>query len=1027
MKFSLTYHLSIILAITGILTCHSQAPEFQRKTYTTENGLPHDLIYSIAQDTTGFLWLATWDGLSRFDGNEFRNYRHTPGDPGSLPFFIPAKVVADRQNNVWVLTRFFPVFVYNRAGDDFRHAFEGTYRDAKASDLALDNSGNIWISLDSVLLKHDPATSRTAVCRIISDDSFINTNQGYAQIAVDKTGILWLLFGGITDMAVCKGTVQGDTVIIRFAGSLSLRDHASISLRNDLLNAEIYYSTTGATLLACKYGLFTCDTAKRKFVPVNRIKPDLFQKGQSICLTDEHHGIFVLNTDDGSLINLPVRGSDYTECVYTDGTGTVWSGNINGTRENLGLNRYTRVPSWFSHYQTGMNEDSSVNIVFPVLKDRNGDLWIGTRYQYHLHRIRADGTDTRFILPPDKTGSKSPLVRCMAEDEGGIWFGTTDGRLFYFEFLSQQTTQVYPVPGSGTPVISGIHNILADGSSLIINGSESIYRLDRSSLSLQPGYRHNPAGTGFSLVMDGHRGFWLGTWGSRVIHLDSILQKTGEFAVGEGGNIVEHICPGDSGDIWVALMGGGLGHLYPATGKTEILTTADGLSNNITYSILRDRIGCLWISTNLGISMYNPGTGIFRNYGKTEGLMITEFDSDSFFRTSAGEMFFGGIGGVVGFFPDSIAANMRKNDRKYLTISDLKVSGEGYRMINAPYQTDTFRLRKGVNNFQATMTLFDFAAPEKVRYRYRLSGKDNDWIVTDHRNPLISYANLTHKDYRLELEATNELGEWAFRKAILIRIPHRFLEHPLVRVALVLLFMAPLLFAVKFYMKQQRLKEQQKLDRLRLESLRSQMNPHFIFNSLSSINYFIAKEDRLAANEYIADFSRLIRSVIENSVDDFIPLEKELKSLEDYLKLEHLRIGDRFSYSLSAEKIKSPGEIKVFQGMIQPFVENAIWHGVRNLEERQGHVTIEIIQTGPERLQCIVEDDGVGRKRASMLKTRANDHRSRGIDLVRERLRVFNALSKGDLKVVFDDIFPDREETGTRVIIDLPSIRLEES
>jgi streptogramin lyase len=160
------------------------------------------------------------------------------------------------------------------------------------------------------------------------------------------------------------------------------------------------------------------------------------------------------------------------------------------------------------------------------------------------------------------------------------------------------------------------------------------------------------AGTGFTLVKDDRNGFWLGTWGSRVIELDSSLEKTGEYTLGDGGNIVEHICTGDSSDIWVALMGGGLGHLFPETGHTEIFTTSDGLANNITYSIIRDNNGLLWISTNQGISMFNPATRLFRNFGKAEGLLVEEFDSDSYFKSAGGELLFGGVGGVVSFHPD---------------------------------------------------------------------------------------------------------------------------------------------------------------------------------------------------------------------------------------------------------------------------------------------------------------------------------------------------------------------------------------
>jgi LytS/YehU family sensor histidine kinase len=197
-----------------------------------------------------------------------------------------------------------------------------------------------------------------------------------------------------------------------------------------------------------------------------------------------------------------------------------------------------------------------------------------------------------------------------------------------------------------------------------------------------------------------------------------------------------------------------------------------------------------------------------------------------------------------------------------------------------------------------------------------------------------------------------------------------------------------------------------------------------VFNSLSSINYFIAKEDRLAANEYIADFSRLIRSIIDNLGEDFVTLDRELRSLSDYLKLEHLRFGDRFTYTLSAEKREFPDDVTIFPGMIQPFVENAIWHGVRNLAERKGFIKIVFSPAGPELLRCTIEDDGIGRKKAMAIRGKLSGHRSRGIELVSERLKIYNAMTRKDYKIIIEDLYPEREDTGTRVTVDIPAGRV---
>ncbi len=177
-----------------------------------------------------------------------------------------------------------------------------------------------------------------------------------------------------------------------------------------------------------------------------------------------------------------------------------------------------------------------------------------------------------------------------------------------------------------------------------------------------------------------------------------------------------------------------------------------------------------------------------------------------------------------------------------------------------------------------------------------------------------------------------------------------------------LLIVGIIVFTIFLYIRQLKQKQISTQDELKLQSLRSQMNPHFIFNSLNSINYFISNNDRLSANRYIADFSRLIRSLLSNMNSDFIPLEDEINSLRDYLRIEHLRFSDKFDYNLNISELNNIPEIEVCPGIVQPFIENAIWHGVRALEDRKGMISIRFVPSGAEGLMCIIEDDGVGRK-----------------------------------------------------------------
>jgi LytS/YehU family sensor histidine kinase len=164
----------------------------------------------------------------------------------------------------------------------------------------------------------------------------------------------------------------------------------------------------------------------------------------------------------------------------------------------------------------------------------------------------------------------------------------------------------------------------------------------------------------------------------------------------------------------------------------------------------------------------------------------------------------------------------------------------------------------------------------------------------------------------------------------------------------------------------------------------------------------------------------LIRSILNNLSKEYIPFEKEVESLHDYLKLEHLRFSDKFNYTVKYDALGDLPDILVFPGMVQPFVENAIWHGVRGLEERIGFIRIEFLPHDEHSVQCIVEDDGVGRKLAGIFNNNVTGKKSRGIGIVLERLRIVNEMGKNNFKITIEDIYPEKEETGTRVIIDIP-------
>jgi LytS/YehU family sensor histidine kinase len=198
------------------------------------------------------------------------------------------------------------------------------------------------------------------------------------------------------------------------------------------------------------------------------------------------------------------------------------------------------------------------------------------------------------------------------------------------------------------------------------------------------------------------------------------------------------------------------------------------------------------------------------------------------------------------------------------------------------------------------------------------------------------------------------------------------------------------------------------------------MNPHFIFNSLNSINYFISNNDKISANRYIADFSRLIRSILSNMGSDFVKFSDEMNSVRDYLEIEHLRFGDKFEYIVDDRGVDEIENIQVFPGLIQPFIENAIWHGVRALTSRKGFIRIKVTRPVKTKLTCIIEDDGIGRTASKAMQKNSNGHKSRGIGIVMERLQIISKIRGVNYNLDITDLYPGKNEPGTRVRIDIP-------
>jgi len=205
---------------------------------------------------------------------------------------------------------------------------------------------------------------------------------------------------------------------------------------------------------------------------------------------------------------------------------------------------------------------------------------------------------------------------------------------------------------------------------------------------------------------------------------------------------------------------------------------------------------------------------------------------------------------------------------------------------------------------------------------------------------------------------------------------------------------------------------------LALKSLRSQMNPHFIYNSLNSVNNYISKSDEKAANKFLSDFSRLMRSVMDNSKHDFVTLSSEIQILEVYLKLEHSRFSDKFDYQFDVSKELEAEQYLVPPMLIQPFIENAIWHGLRYRNDK-GLLNVSV-NKDKDAIKVLIQDNGIGRKKSEELKTKnQKEHASTGLKNIENRISIINQLYHTKIGLAIIDI-EDEHETGTHVTLTIP-------
>ncbi|MDP4224473.1 MAG: histidine kinase [Bacteroidota bacterium] len=1006
--------LTACLCISGLfITSFISAQNFNIETYTTRQGLANDNVRDIVADSSGFLWIATWDGISRYDGYSFTNYYHRPDDSLSLPYFSIMKVLVDGGNNLWILTDNSIAAMYDRFNDRFTRANRiYSHMPESISSMGIDESGYLWLIKTDSLFRFDYINNRFNRYQLVDKSGLplnIVSSNGLS-ISVQGNDEIWVVSGTSYEFRI---TNNNKLVLNREYTT----ENKSPFKRNDfnyIYWHNLHTSRSGRKWITSNSGLYLLDESSGIFREFRGPLPDGEFSGNGFLTWSWYNdGIYLFDLKEGKLSHIPHEFCLLTKNIYCQNRNLIWFSNFSMTGSSLGFSKVVFTPDYFRNYPLPA-EKNDIPAVYAITKDKNDRLWIGMRGNNPVIRITKDNKAIKLDLPEYNNLVNPGAVRSLNVTEDGLWIGFFRELLVFYNFKTGQFTRHLDGLNRFRPAV-----INKEGNLYFDAGGDWVKLYHPVNRQIEKIYNHPPESPVYKILIDNDGILWAGSNRSTLIRIDPSSRNASIFSMSADNYNIEDICHGDYGDLWLATLGAGVCRFYPGTGEKKFYTTSAGLSSNITYGILKDKEGNIWVSTNKGICRINPKTEIIRTFGPAEGLNIIEFNSGAVYRADGGEFFMGGMGGLVGFNPDLINKVDIENANQKIIINEIRVSGKPKPYNKSLWKPDTLILNKGENNLRFYFSSSDFVHSDKTIYRYMLSGANDSWIETDSRNRSVSYANLSPGWYNFQVEATDRSGSWDASKEIRIMIRPLFYQTLAFKISIPVLILVLIIGMGHFYVLNLKRQESHKQDTLRLKTLRGQMNPHFIFNSLNSINYFISRNDKLSANRYISDFSRLIRSILYNMENDYISLENEIDSLRDYLKIEHLRFGDKFDYEITVDHEIEPEKFKISSGLIQPFVENAIWHGLRGLENRKGLISVKFTRQDG-KIACMVTDDGIGRTRSSMLNPVNREKESRGIGLAKERLKIINKIMHRDYQIIISDLYQDREETGTSVAIDLP-------
>ncbi|TAE21521.1 MAG: hypothetical protein EAZ92_16860 [Candidatus Kapaibacterium sp.] len=766
--------------------------QVQFRVYSLEQGLSQSSVMGIVQDKRGFVWLATEEGVNRFDAYSFRIFRNESGDSSSISDSYTTSLCVDVHGTVWVGTLASGICAYEPHSERFV-----SYRYQPNNSRAISSNNikailqsrintSMWIATgDGGINAFNPSTRIfTRFLHNPAQPQSIPSNLVHC-LAEDTDGMLWLG----TDAGVCRfNPTTGQAETFKHdpnnANSLAHNDVRAIAID---AQGRIWLATFGGGMdcFSPKSKTWRHYSEENQAIIENRLNCLLFSSDGLLWIGTHNSGVIAFDTATGQLqafTNSPANpnslGNSRVYALMEDRDGRLWVGTNAG-----GVGVYDPKARKFLHYRHEPTQEKSLssNSVSGIVEDAQKRLWIGTQESGIDLFNDTDGTFTVFAHDPNNSKTLSnKRVLSIHQDPATqkLWVGTEVGlNLFdpatgtsqhYFHdpnnpaSISNDRAYEVHIPPKTSPVAGKIWlGTFAGGLNLFDPVTERSVR-----------FQYNPNDTNsvsnndvIALKERKDSTLWVGTFGGGVSVLNLKNQQWTRFQheptnpSSISANAVTCFQEDSKGNFWIGTVNG-LNRYDPETKSFVRYQKNSGFLDELVYAILEDKCGNFWISTNKGIVRFHPETKLIRQYDVSDGLQSNEYNSGAF-KTSDGRMFFGGINGFNLFHPDSIQDQANTSS---IVLTGFRKFNKNTRLDTSITEAHTLTLPYSDNFISFEFTQLNYTNPQKNRYAYKLEGFDSDWIEAGTVREA-TYTNLDPGDYIFRVKAANHDGIWSEREA----------------------------------------------------------------------------------------------------------------------------------------------------------------------------------------------------------------------------------------------------------------------